>query len=105
MFIMKKRGMNKVAMKKSSERKEALMRVVVFFVSGLILIVWEALIEILCLANWIITLVTGARNKGLAEFSEYWNTEIYRFIRYMTAVTNERPFPFNELKRISKFVK
>ena len=32
------------------------------------------------------------------------NTQVYIFIRYMTFVTNERPFPFNGLtKSMSKF--
>lgn len=91
--------------KKVSERKEILVRIIVLIVSGLILVVWEALIEILILLNWIITFVSGKRNIELAMFCEYWNSEIYRFIRYMSCVTNERPFPFSSINRISKFVK
>lgn len=40
------------------------------------------------------------------EISEIWNTQIYIFLRYMTFVTNERPFPFTGLtKNLSKFKK
>jgi hypothetical protein len=39
----------------------------------------------------------------MAEFSEYWNTELYKYARYLTFVTNDRPFPFSDLERISKF--
>jgi len=87
-----------------SERKEAWMRIVVGIVSGIILGLWKALIQILGLVHWIIAIITGKRNKGIAEFSEIWNTQIYVFLRYMTFVTNDRPFPFTNLeKNFSKF--
>ena len=87
-----------------SERKEILMRVVVVIVSGIILAVWKMFIQILGIVNWVITLITGKRNKEIAEMSEIWNTQIYVFLRYMTLVTNDRPFPFESLtKSFSKF--
>ena len=89
-----------------SERSEALMRIVVGIVSGIILGVWKILIKIFGLVNWLITLFTGKRNKDLAELCEIWNTQIYIFLRYMTFVSNKRPFPFNSLeKNLSKFGK
>ena len=33
------------------------------------------------------------------SMSETWNTQNYTFMRYMTFYTNERPFPFEELKK------
>ena len=88
------------------ERVEALMRIVVAIVSGIILGIWKALIQLLAIVHWIIVIITGKRNKGIAEFSEIWNTQIYIFLRYMTFVTNERPFPFESLaKSMSKFKK
>ena len=89
-----------------NERTEALMRIVVGIVSGIILGLWKALIQILGVVHWIIAIITGKRNKDLAEFSEIWNTQIYIFLRYMTFVTNEMPFPFESLtKNMSKFKK
>ena len=80
------------------------MRIIVLMVSGIILGVWAALIKILTLVNFFIALFSNNRNKGIAEFCEYWNTEFYRFNRYITFVTNERPFPFTSISdRISKF--
>lgn len=90
-------------MAKFSERKEAWFRIIVLIVSGIILGIWRTLIEILALIHWVIVVFSGKRNKGLAEFSEYWNTESYRFTRYITFVSNQRPFPFTSMKRISKF--
>lgn len=88
------------------ERKEALIRIVVGVVSGIILSVWKMLIQVLAVVHWVIAIITGKRNKGIAEFSEIWNTQIYIFLRYMTFVTNQRPFPFTGLtKNLSKFKK
>jgi hypothetical protein len=89
--------------KKKSERKEAWFRIIVAIVSGVILEVWSYLIGILAVINWFITLFSGKRNKELAIFCEYWNTEAYRYMKYLTSVTNERPFPFSDMQRIGKF--
>ena len=86
------------------ERKEAWMRIIVAIVSGIVLGVWEYLIWVLAVINWIYTVFSGKRLKELANLSEIWNTQFYVFVRYMTFVTNERPFPFTSLtKNISKF--
>ena len=52
-----------------------------------------------------IVIFTSKRNKELADFSEYWNTEKYRYHRYMTFETNTRPFPFTNMARYGKFEK
>ena len=89
-----------------SERKEALMRVVVLFISGIILMLWRMLIKFLIVVHWVLVLVTNKKNKDLATFCEIWNTQIYIFLRYITFVTNNRPFPFTPLsKNMSKFKK
>ena len=88
------------------ERSEIFMRIVVAIVSGIILSVWKVFIQVIGLVNWIITLITGKRNKEIANMSEIWNTQVYIFLRYMTLVTNDRPFPFESLtKNFSKFKK
>ena len=89
-----------------SERKEAWMRIVVGIISGIILTVWKTLIQILGVIHWFVVIIKGKRKKGIAKFSEIWNSQIYVYLRYMTFVSNKRPFPFNELERnISKFGK
>lgn len=92
-------------MAKLSERKEGWFRIIVGIVSGIILGVWKMLTTILAIVNWFIVIFSGKRNKELADFCEYWNTEIYKFIRYITFVSNKRPFPFSNMERISKFEK
>ena len=94
-----------MARKGLSERQEAFFRIVVAIISGIILSVWRILIKVLAIVNWVITIFTGKRNKDMADLCEYWNTEVYKYIRYMTFVSNKRPFPFSNVERMSKFGK
>ncbi|MBD3252656.1 DUF4389 domain-containing protein, partial [Candidatus Pacearchaeota archaeon] len=81
-----------------SERTEAWMRIVVGIVSGIVIGVWKIVIQVVTVVHWIIALISGKRNKDIAEFCEIWNTQLYDFVRYMTFVTNKRPFPFDKLE-------
>ena len=84
-----------------SERKEALMRIVVAIVSGIIIIgLWGALIKFLILIHWIYAFFANKRSKTLGEFCNIWNTQAYRLFRYSTFATNKRPFPFTELGKV-----
>ena len=70
------------------------MRIVVGIISGLILKIWTILIEIIIVIHFVVVLISNKRNRDLAEFTNYWNTQVYDYIRYMTFTTNEKPFPF-----------
>ena len=91
--------------KKRVERKEAWIRIPIFIVSGIILSAWCVLVKVLAIINWLIAVISGKRSRGIAMFCEYWNTETYKFLKYMTFVTNARPFPFSKIERMSKFEK
>jgi len=89
-----------------AERKEAWIRIVILIVSGIILYLWRILVIVLAIINWFIVMFTKRRNKDIADFCETWNTQFYVFTRYITFVTNERPFPFKSMAvNISKFKK
>lgn len=88
---------------KISERKEAWFRIIVLIITGVILYVLGYLTLILAIINWVIVVFSGKRNREIAEFCEYFNTEIYKYYRYLTFVSNERPFPFTDISRMSKF--
>lgn len=91
-------------MKKHEERKEALMRIFVWIISGIILMAWRYFIYVLVIVNLIYTLISGKRLRDLAEMGEVWNTQWYIFQRYILFVSNRRPFPFGKLeKRMSKY--
>ena len=92
--------------KKSHESSEALMRIPIGIVSGFILSLWKMLVFGLSIVNFFIALATNKRSKEIAEFCEIWNSQIYVFLKYMTFVSNQRPFPFHQMsKSISKFEK
>ncbi|OGJ12487.1 hypothetical protein A3K82_03045 [Candidatus Pacearchaeota archaeon RBG_19FT_COMBO_34_9] len=84
------------------ERKEAWFRIIVAIISGIVLAIWRYIIYALAIINWFIVLFKGKKNKDIAEFCEYWNTELYKFVRYLTFVSNKRPFPFSNMEKISK---
>lgn len=88
-----------------SERKEAWFRIIVVIISGIVLKLWGVLIWVLAIINWLIVVFSGKRNRSIAEFCEPWNSEMYKYIRYLTFVSNKRPFPFSEIERISKYEK
>ena len=90
-------------MNKRVERKEAWLRIIVGIITGIILNLWKGLIGILAVIHWFIVVFTGKRNREIAEFSEYWNSTLYKFVRYMNFVSNEKPFPFTKLERMSGF--
>jgi len=90
-------------MKKINEKKEAWFRIIIVIICGIIFAVWRYLIFLFAILNWFIVVFSGKRNKELAMFSEYFNTEAYKFMRYLTFMSNERPFPFSNIKRMSKF--
>ena len=89
-----------------SERLEALMRIVVGIVTGIVLYFWGYLIVILIVINFFYTVFSGKRLKEIADMCEIWNTQVYTFKRYLIFQSNKRPFPFTKLeKSMSKFGK
>lgn len=80
------------------ERKEFIIRLIVFLIGGFVLSVWAYLVMILTAINFLIVLFAGKRNKDIASFSEYWTTEVYCYMQYVTFAADEKPFPFSELK-------
>lgn len=90
--------------KKFSQKKETLMRIPVLIVSGIILGIWRWLIVAFGIVNFFYSLVQNKRHKEIAELSEIWNTQWYKFQKYMIFMSNTRPFPFTSLaKEMSKF--
>lgn len=90
-------------MPKKSEKKEAWFRILVLIISGIILSIWKWLVVVLVVVNWVIVVFSGKRNKEIAEFCEWWNTELYRYTHYITFMTNEHPFPFTKMQKMGKF--
>lgn len=85
------------------EQEEALLRIPIAILGWIIMDLWAALIVITSIINIVIALVTGNRNKELSEFSNYFVTYMFNFVRYASLTTNKRPFPWNDFgKHIEK---
>lgn len=85
--------------KRPSERWEAILRIPIGFVSGVILGFWKMAVEVALVLHWLLVIITGRRNLNIANFANAWITEYYGFTRYMNFTTNERPFPFTPLRK------
>jgi hypothetical protein len=81
----------------TTEREEALFRIVVWIVSGIVLGLWRMLVAIIAIIQWFYVIIVGKRDKGMAEFCNMFNTQYYKYWRYITMCTNERVFPFEPL--------
>ncbi len=75
------------------------MRIVVGIVSGIILAIWKALVVVLSIFHFIYAVFTKKRNLCIADFCNGWVSYVYTYYRYMTFTTNNRPFPFGDLKK------
>ena len=99
-----KKKLTKTELKKKEERKEALIRILIFIISGIILSVWRIFIYVIIFVHLIYVLIMGKRMKDLATLGETWNTQWYIFQKYIIFLDNRRPFPFGKLeKNIDQF--
>ena len=79
------------------ERLEALIRIPIAIISGIILELWGILTTILVIINFFFVIFTGKRNKDLVNFTNLYVNYMYKVLRYVTFNTNERPFPFKDM--------
>ena len=89
----------KFSKKQEKERKEAWMRIPVAIVSGIIMEVWGFFIFCFAIAQLVLILIKGKKEKELLEMCNVYLTQIYHFVRYITFISNERPFPFGDLRK------
>lgn len=80
------------------EKSEALMRIPVGIVSGIVLWVWMYLVFLLVLINLIYTLVKGKPDKEIVEFCDIWKNQVKRYMEYMIFLNNNRTWPFGKFK-------
>ena len=85
--------------KLSPEKKEVWMRIPIFIVSGFILHVWGFFIAIFALVQFILILVENKSNKELLKMCNIYLIQLYAFVKYVTFLSDKRPFPFGELEK------
>ncbi len=92
----------KLTKKQENERREAWMRIPIAIVSGIILEIWGFFILIFALVQLILIILESEKNKELIDMSKRYIAQIYVFVKYITFVSNERPFPFGEFKKFDE---
>ena len=81
------------------QRSEAWMRVPVFIVSGIILKVWGFFIFCFAIAQLVLILIEGKKNKDLLKMCNVYLIQLYVFVKYVLFISDERPFPFEDIKK------
>jgi Domain of unknown function (DUF4389) len=91
--------MAKKRKKLSPEKKEAWMRIPLFIISGFILNIWGFFIFCFALVQLILILVKNKKEKELLRMCNIYLVQLYVFVKYVTFLSNERPFPFGDFKK------
>jgi len=76
-----------------SERIEALLRIPLAFVYGVIIGIWGFIAGLATIVHWFYTIIYGKRHRGIAGFANRFLTYYYTVYRYLFFITNERPWP------------
>ena len=84
------------------KNKGVWMRIPVFIASGLILYVWTFFICIFALVQLILTLLGNKREKEFLSISSMFCNQIYVFFKYITFLSEEKPFPWEPIKKGKK---
>jgi len=85
--------------KLSPENREVWMRIPIFIVSGFILDVWGFFIAVFALVQLILLLVEKKSNKELLRMCNIYLIQLYIFVKYVTFLSDKRPFPFGDLEK------
>jgi hypothetical protein len=78
------------------ERTEALLRIPLAIVNGVLLAAWGLAAALVALAHWFHALIPGRRHKGIVEFTNRFIAYDYEVHRYLDLVTNRRPWPIGK---------
>jgi len=81
------------------ENREVWMRIPVFIVSGVILHVWGFFIFCFAIAQFVLILIEKKRNKELLKMCNIYLIQLYIFVKYVTFLSEKRPFPFGDLEK------
>ncbi|MFH1503365.1 MAG: DUF4389 domain-containing protein [Candidatus Diapherotrites archaeon] len=85
--------------KREINKREIWMRIPVFIVSGFILNVWGFFILCFAIVQFVLILVENKKNEELLKMCNSFNMQVYIFMRYITFVSEKRPFPFGDLEK------
>jgi hypothetical protein len=78
------------------------MRIPIFIVSGIILHVWGCFVLIFSLVQLILQLLGNKKEKEFLHISSMFSTQIYIFFKYISFLSEEKPFPWGKLGKGKK---
>jgi hypothetical protein len=85
--------------KLSPEKKEVWMRIPIGIISGFILHIWGFFIFCFAIAQFVLILVKNKREEELSRMCNVYIIQFYTFMKYITFLSNKRPFPFGDLEK------
>jgi hypothetical protein len=83
-------------------KRDIWMRIPVFIVSGAILYVWGFFVLIFSLVQLIFILTEKRKEKEFLNISSMFSNQVYCFFRYVSFISEEKPFPFEKIKKGKK---
>lgn len=81
------------------EKREAWMRIPIFIISGIILEIWGFFIFCFAIVQLILVLINGRREKELLKMCHVYLVQLYIFVKYVTFLSEKRPFPFSDIEK------
>jgi hypothetical protein len=78
------------------------MRIPVFILSGAILYVWGFFVLIFSLVQLVLMLTEKKKEKEILNISSMFSNQVYCFFKYISFISEEKPFPFGEIKKGKK---
>ena len=83
-------------------KKSVWMRIPVAIVSGAILHVWGCFVLIFSLVQMILVLTNNKKEKEFLNINAIFSNQIYCFFRYISFISEEKPFPWGKLGKGKK---
>jgi hypothetical protein len=83
-------------------KKSVWMRIPIFIVSGAILYVWMFFTLIFSLVQLVLMLAEGRKEKEFVNFSSLFISQISCYFKYISFISEEKPFPWGKLKKGKK---
>jgi len=80
-------------------KKNIWMRIPVFLLSGMILHVWGFFVLIFSIVQFVLILTERKTEKEFLNISSMFCSQIYCFFKYITFLSEEKPFPWGKLKK------
>jgi len=83
-------------------KRDIWMRIPVFILSGAIIHVWAFFICIFALVQLILKLLGEKQEAEFTHISSMFCNQVYIFFKYITFLSEEKPFPWGKLENKKK---